>query len=290
MEPDAQREGHSSISGRSALWVLCILVFIILTCRIWGTGSHSAQAGDVAGPQASATPGAGTYLPIIYRMPSPTPLPPTGATYSAIPVESYVPPDRPDYLHPDLNLDLRGYEHTDAWLGLVDYSGQTYTDSVKLAALFNPWRLPQFVEAYRVYDWDWAHNQRGSLITQWPVTLVRMAAETGELIYLPYRAADIYQGIFHAMVLYATDNQITLTYTRKDTVAEGFTVHLSNIQVDLNLVALYQVCNRDGRHNLPGITNGQPIGRAQVGGILVAICDRGSFMDPRSRKDWWAGF
>ncbi|MHB9034169.1 MAG: hypothetical protein ACYC6L_14110, partial [Anaerolineae bacterium] len=252
--------------------------------------------------QARATGTYLIYLSMMYKevtpTPSPTPtktaIPPTGVNYDAIPVDPYSAPDRIDSQHADWNLDLRGYALTNADLRLVDYNGHTDADPPRLANLFSPARLPVFTAAYKVYDWIWAPppdpGDRGSLLSVWPVTLLWMKASEGELIYLPYRTPDIYQGRYHALVLYATSNQITLAYTRDGTVANGYTVHIVNIWVDPALVALYQQCNRDGRHYLPGLANGQPIGRAKVGGIGVAVRDHGTFMDPRSRKDWWPGW
>jgi hypothetical protein len=40
---------------------------------------------------------------------------------------------------------------------------------------------------------------------------------------------------------------------------------------------------------LPALRGSQALGRARDASIGVAIRDTGSFMDPRSRKDWWQG-
>jgi len=239
------------------------------------------------------------YLPVTFRQPTPTPtstptpepLPPTGWTYESIAVDPYLAPDRIDYLHADWNLELRGWAPTSAYLGLVHYSGDTDANAPLLKALFSPQRQPVITAVYQVYNWNWGvppdPGTRGSLITAWPVTLMQLQASYGELVYLPYRAPDIYQNRLQVQVLYATDDQIAFTYTRDGTVANGYTVHITNIYVDPNLVSLYQQNNAAGRHYLPALANGQAIGRAKAGGILVAIRDRGSFMDPRSNKDWW---
>ena len=96
------------------------------------------------------------------------------------------------------------------------------------------------------------------------------------------------------MVLYAEERRITLNYTRDDTVANGYTVHLENICVDPNLLALYRAqTDGSGWHitgRLPALRNNQRLGTAFVGGVRVAIRDRGAFMDPRSGKDWWVGY
>jgi hypothetical protein len=55
------------------------------------------------------------------------------------------------------------------------------------------------------------------------------------------------------------------------------------------LLALYRQLNSAGRVELPALRPGQPFGRAAGGEIDAAIRDSGSFLDPRSRKDWWQG-
>jgi hypothetical protein len=119
-----------------------------------------------------------------------------------------------------------------------------------------------------------------------------MGTTPGETLHLPGRGPDIYQGVYHALVLYASDVRITWTYTRYGfitTPSGGYGVHVENVCVDPNLVALYNQANAAGRGNLPALRGGQAFGRARSGEILAAIRDTGSFMDPRSRKDWWQG-
>jgi hypothetical protein len=67
-------------------------------------------------------------------------------------------------------------------------------------------------------------------------------------------------------------------------------VHLEDIQVDAGLLALYQQENSAGRGRLPALRNGQRVGVASSNTFKVAIRDTGSFMEPRSRKDWWHGY
>jgi hypothetical protein len=94
--------------------------------------------------------------------------------------------------------------------------------------------------------------------------------------------------------LYAEEQRLTFGYTRRDTVANGYAVHLENICVDPNLLALYRAqTDAGGWHvtgQLPALRNNQALGTALSGEIKVVIRDRGAFMDPRSRKDWWRGY
>ena len=92
---------------------------------------------------------------------------------------------------------------------------------------------------------------------------------------------------FRVLVLYADAERITFKYTRSDTIVDGFGVHVEGINVDPNLLTLYQQADSAGRGNLPALRTRQPFGTAKVNEVKVAVRDNGAFMDPRSRKDWW---
>jgi hypothetical protein len=70
-------------------------------------------------------------------------------------------------------------------------------------------------------------------------------------------------------------------------VTQGYTVHVEGVTIAPDLLTLYQQLNSAGRSSLPALKEYQPIGAARASEILVAIRDTGTFMDPRSRKDWW---
>lgn len=234
-----------------------------------------------------------TYLPMVASInlpanPEPDPTP----VYAAIPVDG-APTDRLPRLHGDLNLSLRGYTSTVAALELVDVNGAADINAPQLAGLFGEPRLPTFSAAFQVHDWDWACGDNGcptQPLDSPPVTALQMETSNGEDVYLPSRSPRIYPGGYKALVLYAEANRLTLTYLREDTVAFGYAVHVENIQVDPNLLALYQALNAAGRAELPGLRNGDKLGTALGSSIIIAIRDRGTFMDPRSRKDWWQGY
>jgi hypothetical protein len=225
-----------------------------------------------------------SFLPIIANQPTGCqPIP--GVQY--ISLSTVGPPtDRPAEQHADLNLALRGYQVTSAYLGLVSYGPGEDPRAPQLNTLFGDGRLPAFTTAYRVYDWNWACNCRGGLITQWPVTLLGLGVTPGEVLRLPDSGYDIGQG-YDARVLYATQNRLTLKYTREDNVVSGYTLHLENVCVEPSLLALYRAWNDAGRAELPALRAGQPLGRAMGPEVGVAIRDNGSFMDTRSRNDWW---
>ena len=235
------------------------------------------------------------YLPLILK--AETPICPTSssAAFNLIPI-SGPPADHPDYLHGDLNLSLRGYAPTTAFLGLVDYSGGSDPGAPQLAGLFEPNRFPGISAVYQVNSWNWgcgAHGCPGPAITNPMVTLVGLNTTPGEPIYIPQYNSNIWDN-YKAMVLYAEEQRITLGYTRQDTVANGYAVHLENICVDPNLLALYRAqTDAAGWHvtwYLPALSNNQALGTALSSEIRVAIRDGGAFMDPRSRKDWWRGY
>jgi len=234
--------------------------------------------------RASAIVTRSAYLPLIF-----------GSGPCAIPGESYgdlsvtpPPTDRPAESHADLNLALRGYVATNAYKGLVDYSGDADAGAPQLPGLFADNRTPAFSAVYRVYDWNWNCDCRGPLLTYPEVTLAGLAVTPGETIHVPNSGYTIGSG-YEVLVLYASSNRITLKYTNNDNVVSGYTLHVEGICVEPRLLALYQAWNSAGRSRLPALRAGQAFGRARGSEIGVAIRDHGSFMDPRSRKDWWRG-
>ncbi len=199
------------------------------------------------------------------------------------------PTNLPAAGHPDLNLALRGYEPTSAYLGLVDFGGSSDpTLPPQLPGLFADNRTGVFVSVHQVYDWDWTKNRRGPLLTQWEVTLAGLATTPGEILRVPSSGYDIGSG-YEVLVLYAARERITLKYTREDNVVHGYTLHLEGVCVEPRLLALYEAWNAAGRGHLPALRAGQALGRALGNEVRVAIRDSGSFLDPRSRKDWWRG-
>jgi LysM repeat protein len=210
-----------------------------------------------------------------------------GESYGDFPV-SGGPADPPAEEHSDLNLALLGYEPTDAYKGLVDYSGGSDPNAPQLPSLFADNRTPTFSAVYQVHSWDWEHNRRGPLITNPEVTVLGMAVTPGETIHVPRSGYTIGNG-YAVLVLYASPERITLKYTPDDHVVYGYTLHVENVLVEPRLLALYQSWNEAGRSRLPALRAGQAFGRARGNEIGIVIRDSGGLMDPRSRKDWWQG-
>lgn len=190
--------------------------------------------------------------------------------------------------HPDLNLAVRGYHQVDAFRGLVDYDGETDGNAPQLWGLFADRRSPEIAHTYQVFDWDWGSDSRGEPIQDFEVTMAGFRVDQGESIYTPDFGHEIGDG-YVALVLYADAHRITLKYTGEDNVIDGYTLHLEGICVYANLLNLYTARHAEGRGGLPALRPGQPIGYAPTNEIGVAIRDRGAFLDPRSRKDWWQG-
>jgi hypothetical protein len=173
----------------------------------------------------------------------------------------------------------------------MEYGGGTDKLAPQLSTVFADDRTASMMSAFRVFDWDWAKNQRGGLLGNWPVTLLGLKGTTGEVIRSPSAGYDIGWAPdgYQAVVLYASENRLTLNYTRDASAAFGYTLHFENFCVDPNLVSLYQTMNTFGRARLPALLPGQALGRLKGSEIDVAVRDTGSFMDPRSHKDWWQG-
>lgn len=224
-------------------------------------------------PRPTATPNACQSIP--------------GVSYSTLPLNP-PPTDRPAEQHGDLNLALRGYELTSAAKGLVYYNGNPDGNAPQLYSLFGDNRTPAFTNVYRVRDWDWGCNCRGGAIAYPAVTLLGMGTTPGEIIRVPRSGYDVGQG-YTAFVLYASEDRITLKYTREDNVVRGYTVHIEGVCTEPSLLSLYRARNDAGRGSMPVLAGGQPLGRARGGEIRIAIRDTGTFMDPRARRDWWQG-
>jgi hypothetical protein len=241
------------------------------------------------------------YLRLVEPSPAPAPVPPPVPTpvqppvaaresYGQLPVVGWQPAERQAKEHGDINLALRGYTSTADVLGIVDVGGDTDEGAPQLASVFSPARAPSIKAVYRVREWNWGANAPGDPIEEPPVTLIELAATPGEPVCLPDRVGgDVGRG-HKALVLYASAERLTLKYTGEDTVAGGYAIHLEDLSVDQDLVALYQTLDGQGRHELPAVRAGQAVGYARGDSVKVALRDTGAFMDPRVRKDWWRGY
>lgn len=222
--------------------------------------------------------------------------PTTGAAFATLDsLGPYYKNNRLSDANPDLRLSLLGYAEVAEAPTLIDYNGATDPAAPRLSGLLASNRAGAIVRTFRRFDWLWdeggppPYGTRGGVNNDWPATVIALAAQPGEIVYTPPRPADIGNG-FVALVLFAADDELTLAYHRQDGVADGYVIHLRSFCVDPNLVALYRAQITDGRRasgRFPALAAGQPLGSALASGLIVAVRDRGAFMDPRSRKDWW---
>jgi hypothetical protein len=207
--------------------------------------------------------------------------------YGTLPVKP-PPTDPPAAQHPDLNLAVRGYAITAGRRELINLNGDSDPAAPQLAGLFGDGRTPAFTTLYKVHDWDWGCQCPGEVLTRPYTSLLGVATTPDEVLRVPESGYTLGNG-FEVLVLYVDSTRVTLKYTADDSVVEGYTLHLENVCVDPALVALYATSEAAGRAQLPALRPGQPFARARGGEIGIAIRDRGTFMDPRSRKDWWQG-
>lgn len=248
--------------------------------------------------QPTTLPNQPTNIPIPTDRPIPTTPPPqptqlptiapgitcpssSGESYSSLSVspEAFNPQN-----HGDINLALRSYSSTSGVFGLVDINGPTDSRAPKLSTMLNG--SSEVLRLYQVYNWNFSSNSRGSLITSPDVTLIGLKANPGQEIRVPSSGYSIGGGN-QVIVLYAESSRLTLKYTLNDNVVSGYTIHIEGICTDPNLISSYNQLHSNGRTNLPALPGGKKLGVAKTNEVKVSIRDTGSFMDPRSRKDWW---
>lgn len=248
-------------------------------------GDNGAAAVASASKSTDATIGAAA-APASWGGSCPTT---SSRQYALIPMEN-VDANHPPELHGDLNLSLRGHQPVDAEKNYTIYNGNVDLGAPLLHGIFADGRHPTISGVYQVRDWNWACREHGcpsDWLTNYPVNLMGAAVTPGEEIRIPRREAEIYGGGYIAAVLYAEESRLTIAYTRDGTMANGYGVHLEELCVDPNLLALYHTGNGAGRKELPGLHLGDVVGVAGSGELKIAIRDRGTFMDPRSELDWW---
>lgn len=217
------------------------------------------------------------YLPaVIYQQPSVMDCNVPGGSFTTL---SIIGP--PITVNPEtdryLNLGVRGYKRVDAPLQLVQLGPVHDSKSPQFPGIFGDRRTPTFTNAY-----DTAPN------SQWEVTLLGMGTNPAEIIYTADSGYDIGGG-YEYLVLYAAETRVTLHIGREDGGARGYVLYIEDVCVDPDLVALYRQSYAAGRQSLPVLRGHAPFGRAIGNEVKVAVRDTGSFMDPRSRNDWWQG-
>jgi hypothetical protein len=112
---------------------------------------------------------------------------------------------------------------------------------------------------------------------------------------VPTSGYDVGGGM-EVVVIYTDEETIALTYTREDSAAVGYTIHVDKVDVAPNLLTLYKELDDPNgpryvypnkSYDLPSLPAGQPFGTAKGTEIVVAIVDTGTCMDTRSCDEWW---
>jgi hypothetical protein len=207
------------------------------------------------------------------------PLAASANSYALIPIEGQRE-IRPAAEHADLNLKLRDPQPAKLDPKLVDIrDAGSDPNAPRLSRVLKP----DFVATYLIHNWDWGCNCKGALIQDGRAVLVGIKTTPGDPIFIPPTSHDIYQGKVYATLLYADEDSMTFVYARAGNVTKGYTVHYLGLQTDPNLLKLFRESKGS---NLPGLTLDTPVGLAGSQ-LIVAIRDNGSFLDARSRLDWW---
>ena len=195
---------------------------------------------------------------------------------------------------PDLNLSIRGWYRVNENPGFVkyDYPDDEPPDSLYplyLSNVVSGGSASAFVTTYQISDWDWigCNCAVPRDPSPYPVTMLGLRTTPAQEVRIPRRGQVVDPQGFIAMVLYADAMQLAVAYLWDDRVDAGYLVHLVNLCVDPNLVALYQQLDAAGRLELPGVYADSIVGLARNSEVDVVVRDSGSFMDPRSRQDWW---
>jgi hypothetical protein len=149
--------------------------------------------------------------------------------------------------------------------------------------------VESFVDTSQLNDWDWlgCNCAMPRSPSPYPVTMLGLRTTPGQPLHIAGRDLPVDPAGFTAMVLYADARQLALKYTAEDRIDTGYLVHLINLCVDPNLVDLYRRLDAAGRHRLPVVFDSSVVGAALGGEVDVVVRDSGSFLDPRSRQDWW---
>lgn len=298
------------VRRRAACLGLLLLAALVLALLV----AAPSAAGGRFDPVQSPTPETRIYLPAIWGGGAPTPPPPPGplghrthlplilrSSYqcpsSSTAVWAEMSPRQSGITgaaqSPDLNMNVRGWYTVQQFLGFVryPYPPDDPPDTLHPLHLSNiaGSTSAAFVSTVQANDWDWygcnCATPRSN--SPYPVTMLGLRTTPGQALRIASRNLAVDPAGYKAMVLYADARQIALKYTWEDRVDTGYLVHLVNLCVDPNLVALYDRLNAAGRKRLPAVTNQSVIGLAQGDEVDVIVRDSGSFMDPRSWQDWW---
>lgn len=241
------------------------------------------------------------------------------ATATATPEAASVSPSDAQN-NPDFNLVKRGWFSNNDSASYQYIGGNTDYSAINLSAMFStsrqsPGTLSPFGTQYRPNN----VNQN----TYWPPIVSGLRFNSCQTVYMPEtgiiggsgpscnatcpyadrncQRQDRFLAVSHprrligtnqqAMVVYAGSQSLTLQYTLRDgptgsLAGSGYTVYITGLDVNPNIIAEYQDLNAKGRRPLPALAPNAVLGKAR-GEVKVAIRDTLQWMDPRIKKDWW---
>lgn len=263
------------------------LLLLVATAIVAATAGLAATAGVVQADDAARRHR--FYMPVVTRGKPPAPSRDCSApdqqfgSLSVIGPSLTVNPEK----DPNLNLGVRGYKQVSAPLKLVELGPVYDRNAPQIPGMFADRRTPKFTGTYLHYNWDEDCDCPSGVDSPWDATVLGMKTGVGEVIYTPDSGYDI-EGGNEYLVMYASEERVTLHVGREDEFF-GYVVHIEGVCVDPDLVSLYRRLDDEGRRYLPALRGHQPFGRAIGSEIRIAVRDTGSFMDPRSRNDWWQG-
>jgi len=242
------------------------------------------------------------YLPLVHRAPNACEAIPGVSYLSLSVVDRYDPQKPPPENNPDYRLTLLGYYPVDKYKGIIDLGPSNDPEiPPQFTTLFEGQPTPPILNTYQANGWDWDHHQ--PIPTPWDnpeVSVIGLQTSPRTIVRVPDGSRRIGDecgdGGCDALVIYASQQEIALKYTRDDRIFylppgnAGYTVYITGICVEPTLLTLYQQLDAAGRSDLPAVRGGQPIGRAWGGEIAVAIRDNGAFLDPRGCDGFWKGW
>jgi hypothetical protein len=248
-------------------------------------------AAAVAGAEDDARRNHRSFLPVAAGKPIPPPPPPLNCdlpntNYTSLSIAGDPLTVNPE-THPNVNMGVCGYAEVNAPLQLVQLGPVHDPRAPQLPGMFGDLRTPTFTNAYQRYRWDANRNCLDDHSSNWDVTVLGMGVTRGETIYTPDSGYDVGGG-YEYLVMYAGETDLTLHIGREDEFF-GYVLHIDGVCTDPDLLALYRQNHAAGRGSLPALRGHQAFGVATGNEIQVAVRDTGTFMDPRSRNDWWQG-
>jgi hypothetical protein len=234
-------------------------LFLMVLLALWQLSSFASEASSPSDPPAPvawvylpavSAPITNTpvithsaHLPLVYSQPYECPSTSTAPWNEMSPRASLITGASRS---PDLNMNVRGWYPVAELLGFVQYpyppDAPPDTEHPLHLSNIAGSTAASFVRTYQVNDWDWlgCNCPVSRNPSPYPVTMLGLRTIPSQPLHIASRDRPVDPRGYTAMVLYAEPGQIALKYTWDDRVDDGYLVHLVNLCVDPNLVALYQ--------------------------------------------------